>query len=116
MANLVRPTGASVLPDETLEITWEDGTRLHYAAHELRAQCPCAMCNNRGPDVPPLEPADFPGIRIATLKQVGNYAFQIGFSDAHALGIYSFDKLRRIGHPEGRAPRVPEKPPSEFNV
>lgn len=116
MAALVRPTGARVLADEILEISWTDGPRLHYAPHELRAQCPCALCNNRGPGTPPLLPDDYPGIRITSLKQVGNYAFQIGFSDGHALGIYSFDKLRRVGHPEGRAPRVPEKPPSEFNV
>jgi DUF971 family protein len=111
----VRPSAARLL-GEVLEVTWNDGLVLHYAPHELRALCPCALCVNRGPDAPPLEAAAFPGIRVVSVKQVGNYAFQIGFDDGHALGIYSFDKLRRIGHPEGRAPRVPEKPPSEFTV
>jgi DUF971 family protein len=111
-----RPTGARLVTDQLLAIPWSDGVVLHYAIHELRAQCPCATCTNRPPGEPGLSPADFPGIRLQSLKQVGNYAFQIGFDDGHALGIYSFDKLRRIGHPEGQAPAVPAKPPTEFTV
>ena len=102
--------------DGLLAIPWSDGVVLHYATHELRAECPCAMCTNRPPGEPLPEPADFPGIKLESLKQIGNYAFQIGFDDGHALGIYSFDKLRRIGHPEGQAPSVPPKPSPEFNV
>jgi ATP-binding protein involved in chromosome partitioning len=113
---LARPAGAKLVNDHLLAINWSDGTVLHYAMHELRAACPCAMCTNRPPDAPPLSPGDFPGIKLQSLKQVGNYAFQIGFDDGHALGIYSFDKLRRIGHPEGQAPSVPPKPSTEFNV
>jgi DUF971 family protein len=116
MALAVKPTGARMLSDQLLEITWADGSILHYATHELRARCPCALCTNRLPDSPPLDPADFPGIKLSSLKQVGNYAFQIGFDDGHALGIYSFDKLRQTGHPAGQAPSVPVKPPSEFTV
>jgi DUF971 family protein len=112
----VRPTSARFVNDGLLEIEWSDGGVLHYASHELRARCPCAMCTNRPPEAPPQEPADFPGIKLQSLKQVGNYAFQIGFDDGHALGIYSFDKLRHTGHPKGQAPSVPSKPPTEFTV
>ena len=112
----IRPTAAKLLSDGLLEITWADGLVLHYAPHELRARCPCALCTNRPEGSPPLSPDDFGDVRVKTVKQVGTYAFQIGFDDGHALGIYSFDKLREIGHPEGHAPPAPRKPPSEFSV
>src|SRR5688572_27945810 len=115
----IMPTGARFVNDHLLEITWADGKVLHYPAHELRARCPCALCTNRPPDAPLLSPAAFAGIQLKSPKQVGTYAFQIGFDDAHTLGIYSFDKLREIGYAAGQAPAappIPQKPPSEFQV
>ena len=112
----VRPTAARFITDQLLEITWADGRVLHYPAHEIRARCPCALCTNRPPDTPPLAAEDFADIRLKSLKQVGTYAFQIGFDDGHALGIYSFDKLREIGYEPGQAPIAPRKPPTEFPV
>jgi DUF971 family protein len=111
-----RPTGAKFVNDRLLEITWSDGLVLHHAAHELRALCPCAMCTNRPPEAPPHSPDAFAAVKLKSLKQVGAYAFQIGFDDGHALGIYSFDKLRQIGHPKGSAPPPPTQPESEFPV
>jgi ATP-binding protein involved in chromosome partitioning len=112
----VRPTAARVVDGGVLEIAWSDGRVLHYAMHELRAACPCALCVNRPEGEPPLAPDQFPGIAFKSLKQIGSYAFQIGFDDGHALGLYSFAKLREAGHPAGQAPPVPKKPPTEFTV
>jgi DUF971 family protein len=112
----VSPTGARLVDDTLLEITWSDGTVLHYPTHELRALCPCAQCVNRAPGDPGLAPEQFPGIRLVSLDQIGSYAFQIGFDDGHALGIYSFAKLRAAGHPQGQAPPTPPKPSTEFSV
>jgi DUF971 family protein len=111
-----RPTNARLVNDELLEIAWADGNVLHYPTHELRARCPCALCTNRPPGAPPLTPDAFPGIKLKSLKQIGSYAFQIGFDDGHALGIYTFDKLREMGYPEGTAPPTPPLPSTEFNV
>lgn len=110
------PRSARFVGPDLLEITWADGRVLHYAAHELRAQCPCAACVNPPPGVAPRTPESFAGIALKSLKQVGTYAFQIGFDDGHALGIYSFDKLREMGHPPGQAPPAPPRPTTEFSV
>lgn len=112
----VRPTNARLVNDALLEVAWSDGAVLHYPTHELRAACPCAACSNRPPGAEPLRPGAFGGIKLVSLKQVGNYAFQIGFDDGHALGIYSFAKLRANGHPPGQAPPPPQRPSTEFSV
>lgn len=98
-------TGAGV------DIIWSDGHASHYDFLYLRDQCPCAMCNDerekkaRGGSVSGPAPT-LPGAgvlpmfkpRLAgkTAQAVGNYAIQIGFTDGHSTGIYSFDHLREI--------------------
>jgi DUF971 family protein len=94
-------TGAGV------DIIWSDGHASHYDFLYLREQCPCAMCNDErekkaragpipvaaGTGVLPMFKARATG---KTAQAVGNYAIQIGFTDGHATGIYSFDHLREI--------------------
>ena len=92
-------TGAGV------DIGWSDGHASHYEFAYLREQCPCATCNDerekkaelstRAPAAPAL-PMFKPKPRAQSAKSVGNYAVQIGFSDGHATGIYSYDYLRTI--------------------
>ncbi len=111
------PTGADlILGDQVLTITWSDGTTTHYPADHLRARCPCAECTGHGvaPEPPPRE--TFAGIKVKSLKTVGQYAFQIGFDDGHNLGLYGFPLLRRIGYAAGTAPPPVPKPPTEFAV
>jgi DUF971 family protein len=112
----VQPTAAELADDHLLMITWADGSVLHYPTDHLRAYCPCASCTGGAVGRTPLAKGQFAGIALKSLKQIGAYAFQIGFDDGHALGIYSFDLLRKIGFPPGEAPPTSRKPPTTFEV
>ena len=92
-----------------LVIGWSDGVRRRYTATALRAACPCATCREKKSAV--TKPAD--GNKIALLpvlslqearptviehmRPVGNYAYNIGFSDGHDSGIFTFDYLIELG-------------------
>ncbi len=111
------PTGADFIRgDQMLSITWTDGVTLHYPADLLRSRCPCAYCTTYSPGTPAPTREQFAGVKVKSLKTVGQYAFQIGFDDGHGLGIYGFTLLREIGFPPDQAPAPLEKPPTEFAV
>jgi len=103
-----------------VDITWADGHASHYDFVYLRAECPCAMCNDerqkkaagqqkdaqlKKENAPhaaapamssPLLPMYKPKLTAKSAHAVGNYALQIDFNDGHATGIFSFDFLRTI--------------------
>ena len=96
---------------EGVDIAWSDGHSSHFDFAYLRAECPCAMCNDErmkkaeapamastgavaglGPSLPMFKPK----VTARKAHSVGNYAIQIDFSDGHSTGIYSFDLLRML--------------------
>jgi DUF971 family protein len=91
-----------------MDIAWADGHSSHFEFPYLRDECPCATCNDeRGkkeafqslaPGMAPsaVLPMFKPKARAKSATQVGNYAIQIGFTDGHSTGIYSYDYLREI--------------------
>ncbi len=93
-------TGAGV------DIAWSDGHASHYDFAYLRDQCPCATCNDERQKKAAFAqssaapaavlPMFKPKATARSAHAVGNYAFQITFSDGHSTGIYSFDHLRTI--------------------
>jgi len=116
---LIFPTAIS-LKQGQLEIVWEDGVVSSLSPQILRRYCPCATCMARRsaresertccqtpglvpvesllPDhPPPSEEVLPPDLRIVQVKAVGNYAYQIAFSDGHDTGIYSLTFLRQLG-------------------
>lgn len=76
-------------------ITWQDGRTTEHAAFELRAECPCAGCVDEvsGKRILLRENVD-PEVGAVTATQVGRYAVQFQWSDNHATGIYSYERLR----------------------
>ena len=95
----LRPATARPRPTE---ISVQADTPLLF----LRARCPCAGCvdewsGKRLLNVTTLR-AD---IRPETLTEVGRYAVQVGWSDGHQTGIYSWELLRRLAeeHAAGEA-------------
>ncbi len=47
--------------------------------------------------LPVLSMAEAQPLRIDGMRPVGNYAYNIAFSDGHDSGIFTFDYLRELG-------------------
>jgi DUF971 family protein len=92
---------------EALVITWADGAMHRLPWRILRKACPCATCRTeRGkPDgdkakadpLPILRPEEVQPVRAAAMRPVGNYAYQVEFTDGHNTGIYTLEYLRLLG-------------------
>lgn len=88
-------------------IHWSDDSDSRYTADLLRQRCPCATCREKksaadaGPTatkgLPVLSMAEAQPLRIEGMRPVGNYAYNIAFSDGHDSGIFTFDYLRELG-------------------
>jgi DUF971 family protein len=108
---------------DALEITWSDGVKHRLTWKQLRDACPCATCRQmreqRAADaasreartspaplvqpppsaalLPVLSLAETRPLRVTSMKPVGNYAYDIDFSDGHRTGIYTLEHLRELG-------------------
>lgn len=113
----VTPTEISRVGDGII-IQWSDGSRRSYRAAKLRAACPCATCREKhggtltGDEaaskpaaakkpalLPVLSLAEARPVGIERMRPVGNYAYNIAFSDGHDSGIFTFDYLHSLGEP-----------------
>jgi DUF971 family protein len=72
-----------------VRIRWSDGHDAVYPAAYLRERCPCAICQQA--DAP-----EHASVQLLAITAVGQYAIQLGWSDGHASGVYSYDYLRGI--------------------
>jgi ATP-binding protein involved in chromosome partitioning len=78
-------------------IRWTDDKVSRYPYRDLRLQCPCAECIDEWTREKRLDPATVPAdVRPLEIRPVGRYAIQVVWSDRHAHGIFSFDKLRAL--------------------
>ena len=100
------PTQLERTDNHRLRITWSDGEKREYAPAELRDRCPCATCREKrsaaDPDplqLPVLSVAETLPLQVAGMRPVGNYAYNIAFSDGHDTGIFTFQLLRELGQP-----------------
>jgi len=89
----------------TLRIEWSDGFSQELGFLQLRRACPCATCSEeqRGQEssttsteLPVLSAAETLPMEIVSMKPVGNYAYNIQFSDGHSTGIYTLKLLRSL--------------------
>ena len=88
-----------------LRIDWSDGVSTFATFRHLRANCPCAGCQEdraKPPDpfkvLKSSEVAAGPPAPTA-MRPVGHYAYQITWNDGHDTGIYTLENLRRLGRP-----------------
>lgn len=83
------------LPENLLEVDWQDGNSTRYDGGYLRFVCPCAACRGHGPGQVP-EPlwSACKDVRMTGAEAVGGYALRLGLSDGHDSGIYSWEFLR----------------------
>jgi len=95
---------------QQIEITWSDDMCLTYRPVAVRKACPCAICREKkaGDEqsaakkmaLPVLSKAETLPLEILKMEPVGNYAYNIHFSDGHNSGIFTFDLLYSIGSHE----------------
>lgn len=94
--------------DVGIAIAWNNGEQRNYRTARLRAACPCATCRekhsaktadaaNKPLALPVLSAAEARPLAIERMRTVGNYAYNIAFSDGHDSGIFTFDYLYSIG-------------------
>jgi len=106
---LKEPRKVDIVEDGALSIHWNDGHRAVYGARHLRLACRCANCEDEWSGDRRLRPEDIPAdLRILDVKPVGRYGLQIGFSDGHNTGIFTFQRLPELCECEickGPAPR-----------
>ena len=92
-----------------LVISWSDRSQRRYSAVQLRDGCPCATCrekqrakqqqadSGRPRALPVLSAGELQPLKILRMVPLGNYAYNIAFSDGHDSGIYTFELLRQLG-------------------
>ena len=102
----------------SLVVHWSDGMQQSIKFRKLRDSCPCAHCIDkrmRSDDskvessgvesqqksgslqLNVLSANQLRPLDISAMKPVGNYAYNIVFSDGHSAGIYPFPFLRALG-------------------
>lgn len=99
-----QPTKLAIDSEARLVIDWSDGARRSYSIAELRKACPCATCREKRAQpapspmsLPVLSPAETRPLKLMAMNPVGNYAYQLEFSDGHDTGIYTFELLQKLG-------------------
>ncbi len=92
------PTGLRALRDRgVLEITWPDAPPVDLSFFDVRCACPCAVCIDEITGAALLRPETVPkDIAPTELGYSGHYALRITWSDGHASGLYTWDRLRAL--------------------
>ena len=83
-----------------LVITWGDGAVQRIGFAGLRLACPCAVCSGEfgRPGRFAVDPELHPGEdELADISLVGMYGLNAVWADGHNTGIYTFERLRRLG-------------------
>lgn len=99
------PSSLQKTDSRELVIDWTDGHRQSIPFRRLRDACQCATCSEKRKALelqkdksvlPVLSAADAMPLDIVSMQPVGNYGYNIQFSDGHATGIFTFDLLRSL--------------------
>lgn len=94
----VTPVGLKTAGETGVIIQWQDGTDSELDYRGLRLVCPCAVCVDEDTGERKLIPSMVPmDIRAVLIESVGSYALKFTWSDGHATGLYSFERLRQLG-------------------
>ncbi|HBE70894.1 MAG TPA: DUF971 domain-containing protein [Planctomycetaceae bacterium] len=97
------PTDIQRFEPRSIKIRWSDGCETSLTAAALRKACPCATCREKKKGevtqatptmLPVLKAEEARPVDIQSMRPVGNYAYNIAFTDGHDSGIYTFEYLR----------------------
>ena len=84
-------------PNGELGVVWGDGHESYYPGHVLRCACACAACVDETTGRKLLRDEAVPAdVHAVLTHRVGRYGVSIGWSDGHATGIYTLEKLRSL--------------------
>lgn len=78
-----------------LEIAWPDGSAYRLPFKLIRFECPCAQCIHEITGERMIQAESISeDIHPVDLGYSGNYALRIVWSDGHASGIYTWERLQ----------------------
>lgn len=87
--------------DGELRVEWKDGHRSVYPLFGLRKNCPCVECRgghgrmgNYDRSLFRVEPNR--KYTVEDIRQIGNHAIRIHWSDGHSNGMYQWETLRDL--------------------
>lgn len=98
--------------DQKIVITWSDSSSRSYSPSLLRKSCPCALCKEKRSQptiatqplaLPVISMAEARPLEVVRMQPVGNYAYNIQFSDGHSSGIFDFQTLYELGQLDSEA-------------
>jgi len=110
-SDMPTPVSLKKTDDRCLEIQWSDGQTQVVSFRKLRDSCRCAGCIDKRMEslketqdgqpklsnvLPVLSMAETMPLDIEQMHPVGNYAYNVHFSDGHSAGIFTFELLRSI--------------------
>lgn len=102
--NEIYPVELQRTDERELFVRWSDGSEQTIPFRKLRDACQCATCMEKkmGKSEQPtgtlniLSAAEASPLQIESMQPVGNYAYNVSFSDGHTTGIFTFDLIRSI--------------------
>lgn len=102
--NETLPVSLDKSAERKLIICWNDGRQQAIPFRVLRDACQCATCmdeKTKAVEKPAgmlnvISAAEAAPIDITLMQPVGNYAYNIHFSDGHTTGIFTFERLRAL--------------------
>jgi DUF971 family protein len=99
----MQPTAISRSDQNSIVIQWDDGEQTTWTVWQLRKACPCATCREKKKSsaldaakpkgLPVISAAEAKPLQIESMRPVGNYAYNILFSDGHGSGLFTFSML-----------------------
>ena len=100
----LQPVELNRTEDRELVIRWSDGMEQTLPFRVVRSACQCAACMEKKMakskesvgQLNILSAAETAPLNIESMSPVGNYAYNIQFSDGHSSGIFSFELLRSL--------------------
>ncbi len=94
---ILQPTEIARTSPREITVTWEDGHVSVYPTSYLREFCGCAQCVDEWTGRTRIEPGSIPETTdVVEAEHVGGYAVRFVFTDTHADGIYSWQRLRQF--------------------
>lgn len=92
-----RPTNIRLLhKSRILEVAFDDGAEFRLPCEYLRVYSPSAEVQGHGPGQEVLQTGK-EEVNISEIEPVGSYAVRLIFDDGHQTGIYSWDRLYKLG-------------------